>query len=312
MGTAFFYDDRFLKHDAGPIHPESPDRLRAILRGLKEHELWDQLMHPQPVAAKEEDILLVHTKTHLDFIRECSRKGSVQIDPDTHVSSGSFEAATLAVGAALQAVRGIMEEEFQNAFAAVRPPGHHATSDRAMGFCLFNNIAIAARYLIQNFRLQRVLIMDWDVHHGNGTQEIFQDDPSVIYISLHRRHHYPGTGYEYETGSGKAAGTKINIPLVSYDPFDYENHFKKALSAAERFQPEFILISCGFDAHESDPLGTLGLKNETYARLTQYLIDFAQLFGHRRIFSILEGGYNHHALAEAGAAHIQKLIEAGR
>lgn len=312
MATGFYYDDRFLRHDAGPMHPESPDRLKAIIQGLKEHELWDQLVHMQAVAATEEEILLVHTKHHFDFIRECSRRGSVQIDPDTHVSGGSFEAAALAVGVAIQAVRGIMEEKLQTAFAAVRPPGHHARSDRAMGFCLFNNIAVAARYLIKNYGLQRVLIMDWDVHHGNGTQEIFEEDPSVIYISLHRRHHYPGTGYEYETGSGKAAGTKINIPLESYEPLEYEKHFRKALSAAEKFQPEFILISCGFDAHESDPLGTLGLTNESYARLTQYLIDFAGQFGHRRIFSILEGGYNHNALAQAGAAHIQKLIEAGR
>jgi acetoin utilization deacetylase AcuC-like enzyme len=312
VSTALFYDDRFLKHDEGPMHPENPERLRAILRGVKEHGLWDQLLHEPVAAATEENVMLVHTKQHFDFIKECSRRGSVQLDPDTHISSDSFEVALLAVGAAVAAVRGIMNQEFQTAFAAVRPPGHHATSDQAMGFCLFNNIAVAARYLTKNYGLQRVLIMDWDVHHGNGTQEIFDDDPSVIYISLHKRHHYPGTGYEYETGSGKASGTKINIPLNSYDPLVYEKHFKNALSQAEKFQPEFILISCGFDAHENDPLGTLGLTNDTYARLTQYLIDFAGQFGHHRIFSILEGGYDRSALAEAGAAHIEKLMEAGK
>ena len=181
-----------------------------------------------------------------------------------------------------------------------------------MGFCLFNNIAIAARHLIRNHGVQRVLIMDWDVHHGNGTQEIFEEDPSVIYVSLHRRHHYPGTGYEWEAGSGEAAGTKINIPLGSSDPVQYEKYFQKALTDIEKFHPEFILISCGFDAHERDPLGHLGLTNESYANLTQYLSDFAGRFGHRRIFSILEGGYNEAALAAAGAKHVEMLLQVGR
>src|SRR5262249_19007553 len=158
----------------------NPERLHAILRGLKDHGLWEKLEHRTPTAASEEQILLTHTKKHFDFIRSCSQRGSVWIDPDTHVSAESFDAALLAAGAAVQAVTGIMEGEFKNAFAAVRPPGHHATSDRAMGFCLFNNIAIAARFLIQNYGLQHVLIMDWDVHHGNGTQEIFYNDPAVV------------------------------------------------------------------------------------------------------------------------------------
>jgi len=293
------------------MHPENPRRLQAIQKGLKEHGLWENLRHLRPFAATEEQILLAHTKKHYDFIHSCSERGSVWIDSDTHVSSESFDAALLAAGAAVQAVTGIMEGEFKNAFAAVRPPGHHATPDRAMGFCLFNNIAIAARVLTKKYALQRVLIMDWDVHHGNGTQDIFYNDPSVIYISLHRKYHYPGTGWETDVGGGSARGTKINMPLgAPYDPAIYETHFREALHEAERFNPEFVLISCGFDAHQNDPLGNLGLQSETYGRLTELLIDFAKQCGHNRIFSILEGGYDYTALADASASHVNALLSA--
>jgi acetoin utilization deacetylase AcuC-like enzyme len=276
---------------------------------LKESGLWEKLQHIPPVPATEEQILLTHTKRHFDFVADCSRRGSVQIDPDTHVSSDSFQAALYAAGSAIRAVDGIMNNEFKNAFAAVRPPGHHATPNRAMGFCLFNNIAIAARYAVQKHGLQRVLIMDWDVHHGNGTQDIFYEDPSVIYISLHKKYHYPGTGWADEKGEGKAAGTKINVPIDSDDPAFYEERFQETLKRAAAFEPQFIFISCGFDAHERDPLGNLGLTNETYARLTDHLIQFASQFGHGRILSILEGGYDYSALAEAGSAHVSRLLE---
>lgn len=310
MSTAFFYHEKFLEHQTGPYHPEDSGRLGAIIQGLKSAKLWEQLNHVTPGPATEEQVLLVHTKSHFEYIRGCSARGPVQIDPDTVASPASFDAAMLAAGAAVQAVDGIMQGDFQNAFAAVRPPGHHATADRAMGFCLFNNIAIAARHLIRNHGLKRVLIMDWDVHHGNGTQDIFYRDPSVIYISLHRKYHYPGTGWEDETGTGQATGTKINIPVgAPYVPELYEAHFRETLVEARKFAPEFILISCGFDAHERDPLGNLGLKNETYGKLTRLLIDYAKEFGHQRVFSILEGGYDYAALAEAGAAHIQALLQ---
>ncbi|HJZ12673.1 MAG TPA: histone deacetylase, partial [Acidobacteriota bacterium] len=190
MATGFFFHEKYLEHDAGAFHPENARRLQALLQGLRERKLWDRLSHVTPLPATEEQILLAHTKKHFDMIREAAKKAPVQIDPDTRVSSESFEAATLAAGAAVQGVNGIMEGKYKNAFAAVRPPGHHATRDRAMGFCLFNSIAIAARHLITRHRLKSVLIMDWDVHHGNGTQEIFYDDPSVVYISLHKKHHY--------------------------------------------------------------------------------------------------------------------------
>ncbi|HEY7159833.1 MAG TPA: histone deacetylase [Acidobacteriota bacterium] len=306
MPTAFFYDDLYLKHDAGAFHPENPERLRAIIRGLREAELWDRLIHVSPVEATKEQILLVHTLDLFEFVRAASLRGSFQVDPDTHISRHSFDAALLAAGAAVRAVSGIMENEFSNAFAAVRPPGHHATPDHAMGFCLFNNIAIAARLLIQQFKLKRVLIVDWDVHHGNGTQDIFWNDPSVIYLSLHKKYHYPGTGWEDETGSNGAEGTKINYPIT--DGSNYMELFRDGLAKAEKFRPEFILISCGFDAHENDPLGNLGLTNEMYAELTRIVFEFAGKFDHQRVFSILEGGYDYDALAKASATHVQVLL----
>jgi acetoin utilization deacetylase AcuC-like enzyme len=306
MATAFFYDDLYLKHDEGPFHPENPERLRSIIRGLKESQLWDRLVHIPPIDATQEQILSVHTRDLFEFVRAASLRGSYQVDSDTHISRHSFDAALLAAGAAVRAVSGIMENEFANSFAAVRPPGHHATPDQAMGFCLFNNIAIAAKLLVTQYRLKRVLIVDWDVHHGNGTQDIFWNDPSVIYLSLHKKYHYPGTGWEDETGSGSATGTKINYPIAPDS--NYMEVFRTGLSKAEQFQPEFILISCGFDAHENDPLGNLGLTNEMYAELTQILFEFAAKFNHQRVFSILEGGYDYDALAKASAAHVEILL----
>ncbi len=306
MPTAFLYDDLYLKHDEGPFHPENPERLRAIIRGLKEAQLWDRLVHIPPPEATEEQILSVHTRELFEFVRAASNKGSYQVDSDTHISRHSFDAAMLAAGAAVRAVNGIMENEFSNAFAAVRPPGHHATPNQAMGFCLFNNIAIAARLLVKQYQLSHVLIVDWDVHHGNGTQDIFWDDPSVIYFSLHKKYHYPGTGWEDETGSAKAEGTKINYP-IAHDS-NYKEVFRIGLAKAEQFRPEFILISCGFDAHEHDPLGNLGLTNEMYGELTKILFEFAAKFNHQRIFSILEGGYDYDALANASAAHVEVLL----
>jgi acetoin utilization deacetylase AcuC-like enzyme len=241
MGTALLFDEVYLKHNFGLPHPENPQRLLAILRGLKQKGLWEKLIQVNPPAAKEDQILLCHTREHFEFIRKASLKGSYQIDPDTHVSAESFDAAMVAAGAAVRAVDGIIAKEFSNAFAVVRPPGHHATPDRAMGFCLFNNIAIAARWLIKHHQLKRVLIMDWDVHHGNGTQDIFWDDPAVIYISLHKKYHYPGTGWEKETGSRAAEGTKMNYPVDR--PSQYMELFRMTLAKAEKFQPEFILIS---------------------------------------------------------------------
>ena len=306
MPTAFLYDDLYLKHDAGAFHPENPERLRAILRGLRESQLWDRLVHVPPIEATRDQIQLTHTSELFEFVRAASLRGSYQVDPDTHISRHSFDAALLAAGAAVRAVSGIMENEFSNAFAAVRPPGHHATPNHAMGFCLFNNIAIAARWLIKQYQLKRVLIVDWDVHHGNGTQDIFWEDPSVIYLSLHKKYHYPGTGWEDETGGGSAEGTKINYP-IGHDA-NYMEAFRAGLAKTDQFHPEFILISCGFDAHENDPLGNLGLTNENYAELTEMLFDFAAKFDHQRVFSILEGGYDYDALAKASAAHVQVLL----
>ncbi|HET6267296.1 MAG TPA: histone deacetylase [Acidobacteriota bacterium] len=310
MATGFFYHEKFLQHQTGPYHPEDSGRLTAIIRGLKEAHLWEKLVHVTPQPATEKQVLLVHSKRHFDYIQECAEEAPVQIDPDTAVSAASFDAAMLAAGASVEAVDGILDGKFTNAFAAVRPPGHHATSHRAMGFCLFNNIAIAARHLVRTRGLRKVLIMDWDVHHGNGTQDIFYSDPAVVYISLHKRYHYPGTGWEDETGDGAAEGTKRNIPIGNpYSAALYEEKFREALLWARPFAPDFVLISCGFDAHERDPLGNLGLRNETYARLTRQILQYTAQFGHQRVFSILEGGYDYAALGDASAAHVSVLLE---
>jgi acetoin utilization deacetylase AcuC-like enzyme len=309
MATAFLFHEKFLQHDAGAFHPESPKRLESIMAGLKKAGLWERLVHVEPVPATEDQILLVHTKEHMERIREGSRRGSLRIDADTHVSAASFDAAMLAAGAAVQAADGIMESRYNSAFAAVRPPGHHAMARRAMGFCLFNNVAIAARHLVRNRNLKRVLIVDWDVHHGNGTQEIFYDDPSVVYLSLHEKHHYPGTGLEQETGAGQAIGTKMNRPVSPCDPPAYLAVFDRGLEAVEKFRPEFILISCGFDAHRRDPLADLLLESETYGVLTDRIFALAERSGHRRVLSVLEGGYDPTALAESAALHVASLLQ---
>lgn len=308
--TGFLFHPLFLQHDTGPFHPENANRLKAIENGLRESGLWNRLNHIVPAPATEEVILLCHTKEHFQTMRKYAEQAPVQIDPDTRVSADSFDAALLAAGAGVQAVNQILDGEYTNAFAAVRPPGHHATANRAMGFCLFNSIAISARHAVQNRGLKRVLIMDWDVHHGNGTQDIFYSDPSVFYISLHRKHHYPGTGYEDERGIATAKGTNVNIPFAGTPgPELYEQKFRESLQMAESFRPEFIFISCGFDSHENDPLGNLGLKSETYGRLTGILLDFAASFGHQRMLSMLEGGYDYTALAESASTHVKELLD---
>ena len=308
MSTAFFFHDEFLQHDTGQFHPENPKRLTSIVSGLRQSGLLNELIQISPSSVTDEQILLCHTQEHYDTMRKYALLAPVQIDSDTRVSEHSLNAALLAAGAAVQAVDDILDEKYTNAFAASRPPGHHATSNRAMGFCLFNNIAIAARHAVQNRGLKRVLIMDWDVHHGNGTQDIFYADPSVFYISLHKKYHYPGTGWEEERGSGAAEGTNLNIPLPGIPgPERYEEKFREALVKAQSFEPEFIFISCGFDAHQNDPLGNLGLTDQTYGRLTAILQEFASQFGHQRIFSILEGGYDYSALAGSTVAHLSQL-----
>jgi len=309
--TGLVYDPRYLDHDMGAGHPESPNRLRAIMQQLEQSGTAARLARIEPREAENKWITEIHTPSYLAMLKtHAPTNGRVSLDPDTSMSSGSLTAAYLAAGGALAAVDAIMNRQVDHVFCAVRPPGHHAESGRAMGFCLFNNVAIAARYIQKKFSLQRVLIVDWDVHHGNGTQHSFEDDPSVLFFSTHQYPHYPGTGRATERGRGAGEGYTINVPMEAGEG-DEEYHaiFLKALvPAADDFKPEFVIVSAGFDAHRNDPLASMGLTEEGYADLTNIVAGIAERHAQGRILSSLEGGYNLTALAASVDRHIQALL----
>jgi acetoin utilization deacetylase AcuC-like enzyme len=309
--TAFAYHPDMLLHDAGAGHPESPRRLQAIVSHLKETELWNELLHLKPEPADEGILALVHPSHYLRTLRDAARSAPIQLDPDTRVSAGSYRAATLAAGAVLASVDAVMQGRAQNAFAAVRPPGHHAFPATAGGFCLINNVAVAARYLQQEHDIERILIVDWDAHHGNGTQAIFYEDPSVLYFSTHQHPYYPGTGAASETGRGAGKGSIINVPLrAGSSQAQIIRAFNEQLvPAAKAFEPEFVLISAGFDSHEEDPLAQLGMTAAGYAKLTEIVMAIAEASAQRRIVSVLEGGYDPQALARSVAAHLEALAQ---
>ncbi|GKS59077.1 histone deacetylase [Nitrospira sp.] len=311
--TGFVYDPRYLEHDMGHGHPESPERLRAIVARLESGGLMARLARIDPVPAEDQWITQVHGASYVQTLKQHRPvSGHVQLDPDTAMSPGSLPAAYLAAGGALAACDAIMGGEVEHAFCAVRPPGHHAERSRAMGFCLFNNVAIAARYLQKKHGLTRVLIVDWDVHHGNGTQHSFDEDASVLFFSTHQYPHYPGTGRATETGKGAGAGYTINVPLSGGEgDEEYIDVFERVLvPAADRFEPEAVIISAGFDAHRDDPLASMGLTEAGYTALTRIVANIATRYGHRRIVSCLEGGYNLSALAASVEAHIGALLDA--
>lgn len=311
--TGLVYHPAYLEHDMGPGHPESPNRLRAIMQRLEESGTAAQLTRIEPRRAEDEWITQVHSPNYVAALnRHAPTDGRVSLDPDTSMSPGSLPAAYLAAGGALAAVDAIMAQQVDHVFCAVRPPGHHAESGRAMGFCLFNNVAIAARYVQKKYGLTRVLIVDWDVHHGNGTQHSFEEDPSVLFFSTHQYPHYPGTGRGTERGKGPGEGFTINVPMEAGEG-DEEYHaiFLKALvSAANEFKPEFVIISAGFDAHKDDPLASMGLTEAGYADLTNIVAGIAKRHAKGRILSSLEGGYNLVALARSVDAHINALVSA--
>jgi len=303
----------FLEHDMGSHHPESPERLRAILSQLESTGIMSKLTRVDPRKAEKKWIKRIHAPAYVQRIDDKTpSSGYASIDPDTLMSPGSLEAAYLAAGGAMAAVDAIMDNQVDQVFCAVRPPGHHAEANRAMGFCLFNNVAIAARYIQERHGLQRVLIIDWDVHHGNGTQHAFEEDPSIIFFSTHQYPHYPGTGAENERGQGKGEGTTINVPMYSGQGDEvYREVFQKVLvPAADAFKPEFVLISAGFDAHEDDPLASMAITTKGYGELTRIVSDIANIHCHGRIVACLEGGYNLQALAASVEQHILALMEA--
>ncbi|MBX3237512.1 MAG: histone deacetylase [Nitrospiraceae bacterium] len=311
--TGFIYDPRYLEHDMGSGHPESPNRLRAILQQMERSGTSELVTAIEPRSAADEWVTQVHHPSYVASLRaRAPSSGRVPLDADTSMSPGSLPAAYLAAGGALAAVDAVMNGQVEHAFCAVRPPGHHAESDHAMGFCLFNNAAIAARYVQKWHGLSRVLIVDWDVHHGNGTQHSFESDPTVFFFSTHQYPHYPGTGRATEEGKGEGQGFTINVPMEAGEgDEEYRAVFQKVLiPAADSFKPEFVIISAGFDAHRDDPLASMGLTEEGYAELTGIVAGIARRHCQGRLISCLEGGYNLTALGASVDRHIRALLDA--
>lgn len=295
-------------HISGFGHPEKPERYDAIFKTLSTLPL--KILKSR--SATKDEILLCHTQMYFDLVKkEVKEKRPSLSTGDTILSKGSLEAALLAAGGVLTAIDAVMKGIAKNVFCVVRPPGHHACSNGGMGFCIFNNIAIGARYVQKRYGIKKVLIVDWDVHHGNGTQEIFDDDPSVYYFSTHQLGLYPGTGNPEDTGRGKAKGTKLNCPIFpgSNSREEVIKAFKtKLVPAMVSFKPDFVMISAGFDAHQLDPLGGFNLTEEDYSKLTIIVKAIADKYCKGRIVSVLEGGYNLKATAQSALAHVKSLI----
>jgi acetoin utilization deacetylase AcuC-like enzyme len=296
-----------LQHDPGPAQPESPARLRAVLQAL-DHDRFAAIDRIEAPRATREQLLRVHTPEHVERILAIAPdEGTVRLDEDTLMSPGSAEAALRAAGAVVAAVDAVLGSDGGQAFCAVRPPGHHATPDRAMGFCLFNNVAVGAAHAIAEHGLKRVAIADFDVHHGNGTQDIFAHEPRVLFISSHQMPLYPETGRADERGVGNI----VNAPLSPGDgSYEFRELWESTLiPKLHAFKPQLLLISAGFDAHRNDPLADLRLGSEDYAWITQRLVDVARAHAQGRVVSTLEGGYNLLALSTSAAAHVGELLE---
>lgn len=313
-GTGLIWEALCLEHRSGPGHPESAARLLAIRQGLEDAGLWQRCrrLHARP--ASEAELLRVHSSAYLDCVRRDEANGLRQLSTgDTPLSAGSETAARLAAGGALVAVEAMLAGRLRNAFVAVRPPGHHASRDLGMGFCLYNNVAIAARHA-QSLGVERVLIVEWDVHHGNGSQAIFHRDPSVLYVSTHQAPLYPGTGSADDRGEGAGTGTTLNIPLAAgSDGTAVLGALKRTLRpAAAAFRPGLVLISAGFDAMAGDPLADLRLNAADITALSDLVLEIAAQHASGRLVSVLEGGYNLANLAAGSAAHVQALLGATR
>ncbi len=313
QATALVSDDIYKSHQTGANQPECPQRYDAVLAALAQSTWFSGLRQIKPRPATAEEVRLCHTEPYMGLARREIESGATQLSTgDTCVCRDSLNAALHAAGAACVAVDAVVSGQANNAFCLTRPPGHHATADKGMGFCIFNNVAIAARYAQQRYRIGKVLIIDWDVHHGNGTQDIFYEDGSVFFFSTHQAPWYPWTGAKEETGRGKGLGTTLNCPMergAGRKEFlaAFENEL---LPAVNRFRPELVLLSAGFDARHSDPLGRLLLADEDFVDLTSMVLDMARQHAGGRLVSVLEGGYNLEGLASAARAHCGRLVQA--
>ena len=307
--TGFVYHADYLKHDTGEQNPERPERLQASIKALQASDFWGDLHQIKATPVTLEQIGYVHAQEHIDRVKQHC-ENSLPLDYDTPTSPASYHIARLSTGGVLRTVDAVIAGTVSNAFALVRPPGHHATPNRSMGFCLFNNVAITARYLQREHGVGRVAIVDWDVHHGNGTQDIFYDDPSVFFFSTHQVPLYPGTGMANEAGAGDAVGTTLNIPMrPGSESSDYIEAFQKTLKPALLdFSPDFLIISAGFDAHRLDPLAAINMTADGFASLTDILCEIAAETCEGRLISALEGGYDLKGLSESVVAHVGRLM----
>src|SRR5438270_5477704 len=309
--TLLYTDPLFLKHETGR-HPETAARLRSVTARLEKAGLVKKCAAGTYKPLTEQVVGRLHDPKVVVAIKQLAAHGGGRINPDTVVSPDSYQVALAAAGACVGAVDAVLKGDDRTALCLVRPPGHHATPTRAMGFCLFNNVALAAAHAKRQRKLTRVLLIDWDVHHGNGTQDIFYEDPEVLFYSIHRfgQGFYPGTGAAEETGKGKGLGYTLNVPVKFGTPRkDYHGLFTKALEkAADKIKPELVLLSAGFDPHAKDPIGSLGLETEDFTTLTRRVLEVAKAHAKGRLVSCLEGGYNVEILAETVQAHLEELL----
>ncbi len=308
--TLLYYDPHFRNHETGG-HPECAARIEQVIGRMERTGQVGRCTRPDWSPATDERLLRCHDAEYLATIRELAARGGGRAEADTVVSPASMDVAALGAGAACDAVERVVQGEAKRAFCAIRPPGHHALREGAMGFCLLGNAAVAARVAIEELGLERVLIVDWDVHHGNGTQAEFYDDPRVGFFSMHRWPFYPGTGEASETGSGDGLGYNLNLPVEMGTSRDRcTSLFARELGDfADKLRPQLVILSAGFDAHATDPVGSLGWETEDFVSLTQTAIDIAAVHAEDRIVSLLEGGYNPPMLAECVAAHVDEFLE---
>jgi acetoin utilization deacetylase AcuC-like enzyme len=312
MNTAFIADSACEQHDPGAGHPEQPKRFRAVLDGLAQAGLLQKMTRLEPREAKDAELELVHPKAYLRLAEEEIHRGTAQLSTgDTNVGEHSWSAALRAAGSALAAIDAVCTGKVSRAFCLVRPPGHHAGAHYGMGFCILNNIAVAARYAQKHQGIGKVLILDWDVHHGNGTQDIFYEDGSVFFCSTHQSPWYPGTGAAEETGRGAGLGATLNFPFpAGAGRAEILGAIEtKLVDVMSRFRPELVLVSAGFDSRIHDPLGRFTLTDEDFVDLTRRVIDLAKINANGRVVSLLEGGYSLSGLASAASAHVKALLE---